>query len=457
MSKLITTALILTITAKLFAQQLPFSSQYYTNQFITNPAFTGTKENTNVFLTHRSQWTGIAGAPQTSFLTVDGPIRIKNVGLGLNVYSDVTGITSRVGAAVNYSYKLKINDNNHLYLGLAVGVFDNRIDFSKTIVRDVDDPFLFSTAQHKTVFSADFGLAYVFKKLEVGVAVPQLLGNKIKYTTASGNDSYYNLARHYQGSVKYTFDVSKEKEITAYPLVMVRYAQGSVFQYDVNAVLDWKKIGWLGVTYHSNNAVAASVGVRYKNLSIGYAYDFGISKISSYTGSSSEFLLSFTFGKLGKDPAELLAEKATKDSLNEVINQLTIKTDDNKKEIDNLKLELGKVKTQPAETKTSSSSETSLTEMLMRNASATDFVDEDGHPIGVGFYVVIGTFSKVENATKFKKANIIKGYTNVKIIQNIGTKTYYVYVLKVNNKLDAISEYTKFKVEYPDVWIQNLE
>src|SRR3569832_718672 len=72
----------------LMAQQLPLSSQYYNNQFITNPAFTGTKENVNAFLTHRSQWTGVAGAPQTSYLTVDGPIQAKNIGLGLNLHAD---------------------------------------------------------------------------------------------------------------------------------------------------------------------------------------------------------------------------------------------------------------------------------------------------------------------------------------------------------------------------------
>ncbi len=279
------------------AQQLSFSSQYYTNQFVTNPAFTGNSENINAYLTHRSQWISVPGAPQTSYLTLDAPLDTKNIGLGLNLYSYVTDILSRVGAFANYSYKIKINNDNNLSLGIAMGMLDNKIDFAKAYVHDIDDPLLFQQQQNKTIFSADFGAAFTMKKLEVGFCVPQILGNKIKYGTLNGDDSYYNLSRHYQGSVKYLIDINKKKGITAFPLVMFRAVSGAPFQYDINAVVDWKKSGWFGITYHSSYALAVSGGVRYKNLSIGYAYDIGISKIKAYTGSSTEFLLGFTFNK----------------------------------------------------------------------------------------------------------------------------------------------------------------
>ena len=280
-----------------FAQQLSFSSQYYTNQFVVNPAFTGNKENISTFLSHRSQWISVPGAPQTSYLTVDGPIEEKNVGLGLKLYSYSTDILSRVGALATYSYKIQISDDSRLFFGLALGMLDNRIDFAKAEVHDTNDPFLFQQQQNKTIFSSDFGVAYTWKKLEAGFAVPQVLGNKIKYGTLNGDDSYYNLSRHYQGTVKYVVDVVKEKGISAYPLIMFRYVKNAPFQYDINAVVDWKNIGWAGFTYHSSYALAISGGVRYKNLSVGYAFDIGMSKIKSYTGSSTEFLLGYTFLK----------------------------------------------------------------------------------------------------------------------------------------------------------------
>jgi type IX secretion system PorP/SprF family membrane protein len=283
-----------------FAQQLPFSSQYYSNPFVVNPAYTGFTSTINAYLTHRSQWVSVPGAPQTSYLTVDGPLETKNLGIGLKVYSYSTDILSREGAFATYSYKIKVNDDNALRFGLALGMLANKIDFAKADVHDINDPFLLQQQQNKTVFSADFGLLYTWKKLEAGFAVPQIFAGKTKYGGFSGDYSYYNLSRHYQGSIKYTVEVSKDKGITAYPLIMFRSVSGAPFQYDVNAVVDWKKIGWFGITYHSSYALAVSAGIRYKNLCLGYAYDIGMSQIKTYTGASTEFLLGYVFNK--KDP-----------------------------------------------------------------------------------------------------------------------------------------------------------
>lgn len=349
--------LVLVPFGKGFAQQLPFSSQYYSNPFVLNPAYTGINENISVFLTHRSQWTGLAGAPQTSYFTIDGPVRAKNSSVGLKVYSDVTDIISRVGAFANYSYKFKIADSNNLYFGVACGVFDNKIDFSKAQIRDTDDPFLSQQAQNKTVFSADLGIVYVLKRLTIGFAVPQILGNRLKYPIVSGNNGYYNLNRHYQGTAKYVFDVSKEKAIIAYPLIMVRSVKGAPLQYDINGVIDWKKIGWVGVTYHSNYAMAISAGVRYRSFSVGYAFDIGISKISSYTGSTSEFLLGYVFQNKKEEERFVKVEDRINiaalsgngneynDSMQLAHNQMKVNYDASLEENRKLKEELEKTKT----------------------------------------------------------------------------------------------------------------
>lgn len=455
MRNLIISSALVLVTGTAVAQQVPFSSQYYANPFVTNPAFTGNHELVNAFLTHRSQWTGISGAPQTSYLTIDGAIDDKNMGLGLNLYSDITDITSRTAGFVNYSYKLKINDDNHLFFGVAVGVINNRIDFSKAVVRDVNDPYLFTESQSKAAFSGDFGMAYTWKKLEVGFCAPQIVGNKITYKKLDNENSYYTLARHYQGSVKYVFDLVPEKEITIYPLAMVRFATGSVIQYDMNVVADWKSKGWVGVTYHSNYAVAVSAGVRYKSLAIGYAYDIGIGKVKQYTGGSSELLLKYTFG--GGVKEEVVKTDDTKDAvMDDAIAKLKIQADTSEAEIKRLKDELAKIQKGEGATKTTNSDGT-LTENLMRTGESADFVDDNGMGMSTGFYIVIGTFSNKENANKFKEANIIKGYSNAQIGQNHKTKVYYVFVTKTEKLADAEAEQAKYKNEYPDVWIQKLQ
>lgn len=446
------------------AQQLPLSSQYYNNQFITNPALTGTKENVNAFLTHRSQWTGVAGAPQTSYLTVDGPIDAKNIGLGLNLHADNTDIISRVGAFVDYSYKLKLNDDNNLYFGVALGVINTKIDFSKAVVRDKNDPILSWGNQSKAIFSADFGVAYRWKKLEIGAAVPQVLGNKIKYTNVDGKNTYYNLERSYQASLKYVFDIVKEKEITIYPLLMARYFENSTLQYDANLVVDWKKVGWIGATYHSNSAVAVSAGLRYKGLSVGYAYDIGINNTTSNVGSSSELLLGFTFGKVKEsvDEEADVKKQQEKDLVyDEALQTLKVKADTNEAAVQRLKAELAQMKTERLTMTTIDTTKRprviNLTENLMRTSNSNTFVDELGLTIMSGYYIVVGSFNNKENATKFKNSNLIKGYSKTQMIQNSATKTYYVYTIRFDKQADAETELSKFKVEYNDAWVLRLE
>lgn len=358
---------VLIVLPNAIAQQMPFSSQYYSNQFITNPALTGDKNSINAFLTHRSQFTGIAGGPQTSYFTIDGPVKTNGIGLGLTMFSDVTDILSRSGANASYSYKLDFGGatkTHNLVFGLALGLVNNKIDFSKITVLDNDDLVLGSQEQSKTIINSDFGLAYHINKFEIGFAVPQIIGNKVNLKNNLGVAGTYYMARHYYGTFKYTHVINSAKGITAFPLVMVRSVPGAPFQYDINAVIDWKRFGWFGVTYHSNYAVALSAGLRYKNVSVGYAYDLGISKVRSYTGTTSEFLLSYNFGEkkdydividsLLSDIVKLKEQDSlqdleldsihVRDSINELkLDSLQHEIDTNTIEIDSLKNELQKL------------------------------------------------------------------------------------------------------------------
>src|SRR6516164_3552135 len=56
------------------AQQKPQYTQYVFNNLLLNPAVTGIENYTDVKAGYRSQWTGLQGAPVTSYLTVDAPL-----------------------------------------------------------------------------------------------------------------------------------------------------------------------------------------------------------------------------------------------------------------------------------------------------------------------------------------------------------------------------------------------
>ena len=290
------------LSSMLYGQQVPMYTQYYINPFIYNPGFTGTDEKINGFLIQRSQWSNIPGSPVTSAFSIDAPVKQEKIGIGINGFNDVTGITSRFGANVSVSYKINFSENAKLLLGASSGILDNRIGFSKVVVKDVNEQSISTQSERKTTMDATLGTAFVWKKMELGFAVPQVMGNSMQYVQANDSRTFYLLSRHYLASAKYTFDINKEKNITAYPLVLVRSVEGAPLQYDINTVLNWKDKGWVALVYKNDYAVCINLGIRFKGLSIGYAYDvITSSSIGAYSGGSQEIIIGYSFGDSKKD------------------------------------------------------------------------------------------------------------------------------------------------------------
>jgi type IX secretion system PorP/SprF family membrane protein len=459
------------------AQQLPLGSHYFINPFVINPAYTGSGENINVFLTHRSQFSGIAGSPQTTYLTLDGPINVKSVGLGLNAYSDVTSILSRNGVSGNYSYSLNLWSGHSLTFGLAAGVVDHTINYDQAIVRDLDDPSLFQQKMHRTVFTADLGLLYEWKQLQVGFAVPQLLGNKARFRADDGTINYFDMQRHFVGSAKYVFDVSAKQGITVYPMVVVRGVAGAPLQFDLTTVADWKNRGWFAVSYRSNYAIGVSAGVRYKNLGVGYSHDFGVTKVRSYAGATHEILLSYQFSC---DARKRL------DQHDRELEELRERTTQNEADIDQVETELEAIRqseqalsdsltaTKAAFNDSLASLRNQLTAQVKpavdpsgtpsdnpkgnyRTYNNTDFLDENGMPMAAGYYVVLGSFSVKDNAITFQKQLTTNEGETASITFNKSINIYNVYMLYTQDYPTANAERNHWKADYKTAWVLKLE
>src|ERR1700710_2589897 len=70
MKKLLLTIFIFIMAMQLVrAQQKPQYTQYVLNNLLINPAVTGIENYFDVKTGYRSQWTGLQGAPVTSYIT----------------------------------------------------------------------------------------------------------------------------------------------------------------------------------------------------------------------------------------------------------------------------------------------------------------------------------------------------------------------------------------------------
>src|SRR6187549_235310 len=111
------------------AQQIFRISQYTQHNFLYNPAAAGANKDASIGATYRKMWTGIDGGPQTVMLYGDTYFEKQKTGLGVAIYNDETGPTSRTGGQVDLSYSIKLGEEGQrLMLGLSGMVLQYKVD-----------------------------------------------------------------------------------------------------------------------------------------------------------------------------------------------------------------------------------------------------------------------------------------------------------------------------------------
>lgn len=287
------------------AQQVSLYNHYFFKPLVYNPAFAGSGGNVEAMLLSRAQWTSFNGAPQLNVLTVDGAIKEKKVGLGVVLTNERRGIMQRNGGVVAYSYRLNFNEETSLSFGIAAGVVNQSIDFSKAVAEDYTDPTLFGGMQQKTSFDGNAGFAFMWKGLQVAASAPQLFANRFNYVDNVGTRTWYAQARHYMASAGYRIDVMKDKGISVTPQFLARIVPGAPTQFDGILNFAWENKFWVGAVYHSNYALGVNAGITvHKQLSIGYSYEMITADIGKYAGVSHEIMVNFKFGGKKKEISE---------------------------------------------------------------------------------------------------------------------------------------------------------
>jgi len=458
MKKIIYTIVLLAaLGSNSLAQQLPLFSQYYYNKFLYNPAFTGVEDKANVFLIHRSQWKDVPGAPVTYALTADGPVLNNKIGIGLSLFNDQMDIFNRSGIYSSYSYRFKLADDHDLTLGLSAGIIDNKIDFSRSNAHDANDPLLFNQNMRKITVDANFGIGYLWKDLKVGISIPQLLGNKIKYLETNTN-VYTTLKRHLIGSVSYDVTLSETYEIEFLPSVMFRYVKGAPFQFDINANFAWKDMLRAGISYRFGYAIGFNIGTKLNdNLIAGYTYEHVISPMGGFSGGGHEIMLGFTFGgkAIDSEGLDLLNQRidetnAKNDSLANVLKQKDV---EHTEEIELLKEEIELLK-QDGMGGNPNDGTINQDNKDVRQENVADFEDESGASVAPGFYIIMGAFKNKDNALNSKKGFATK---HPAVVLYKKGELYYVNVLYTENEALALKTAEDLRSEQPDVWVFQLK
>ena len=311
-------------------------TQYILNNYILNPGLTGIENYTDIKLSFRKQWTGIPGAPETEYISVQGPSGKSDYrtsatsfqvpgenprgkqywqdytapephhGLGFYAMNDVSGYIRRWNVAGTYAYHKPISVKTTLAGGFSLGISGTSLDREKITYANGDtyDPALgandFNYQQIKPEIGV--GLWLYSARYFAGISVLNIIPGKAKFTDL---DKY---------GVSYTpnyfltagYRVAVGEDFSLIPSVMFQYWQPQLFGAHFNAKLQYRDKAWVGASYRYSDLLggySAMAGFNISSLfNVSYSYEVATDpRLRTYSGNTHELMVGFTLGNKYSD------------------------------------------------------------------------------------------------------------------------------------------------------------
>ena len=314
------------------AQDLPVLGQLYFMRLLSNPALTAYNGSSNLSGYYNNQLTAVRDHPVTSGATGELSLWKDRIGVGFQVNDNTVVIDRNISAQVLYAQKIRFARDHQLSLGFAAGILNIYSDYSKAILSDVTQPLPYTSARG-SAFDLSVGLAYQWKKLTIGIAIPKVLGNYIRtYNSVGFNQYWFQRTYATHGSYELNF---KNETFNLEPGVLFTVKDKNSYTFLVSAMANYKRIVYLGVGYRLNYGMPVTVAVKIaKAVTLSYAYTAPLMNNTPVAalGGSHEVMLSVCFDRWTKKaPAatietaavagqttydSLLARLAAQDSLN---------------------------------------------------------------------------------------------------------------------------------------------
>ncbi len=274
------------------AQQQPQFTQYMYNTISFNPAYAGSREIMVINVLNRNQWVGINGAPVTQTLSAHTSLPNTKFGVGLSVIKDELGYENSTYAYADVSYTITLNkyDAYKFAFGLKIGA--SKYDLDENLMNsngNSSDPFLDMV---NFDWTPNIGAGFYFRgeSFYIGLSVPKLINyennNNIDYISLDRVSYFFNGG--------YLLDVNKNLKFK--PTFLLKYTEGAPVSMDLSTLFFVNEKLWLGASYRLFDSLGAIINFKvFDGLSLGYAYDYITSDLSSYSSGSHEFMINYEF------------------------------------------------------------------------------------------------------------------------------------------------------------------
>lgn len=274
-----------------FGQQEAQFTQYMYNTVSFNPAYTATRGSLSFTGLYRNQWVGLEGAPENFDFSVNSPIGVKGVGLGLGFNHDKIGPTTKSNFTADFSYILPMNEDDlKLSFGVKGGLSMMNVNPNKLTIYNPNDYDLRMDDFSAPIFGV--GLYLYTEKWFVGLSTPNVLETKYYEDVQR---SYASYKSHFYLIGGYVFDINPEFKLK--PAALIKATSGAPIAIDLSLNALFLDRFTAGLAYRLDAAVSALAGFQITdNILIGYSYDYETTRLQSYNDGSHEIFMRFELG-----------------------------------------------------------------------------------------------------------------------------------------------------------------
>jgi type IX secretion system PorP/SprF family membrane protein len=287
--------------------QDPQFSQFYANPLYLGPSFAGAVDGSRIAMSYRNQWWESSSPFRAYSCSYDHYFSTFNSGVGINVFSDVSG-SSNLGSlniGLHYSYNFKVFNVWHIRPGLAFYYVEHGLDGKLLFIDDIIHNSNYTGApvqssQHSRDIDFSSSALVYTKGFWIGSTVDHLLTPSISlYASESNIPIKWSIYGGYEFRRKGKLLKPSDETMT---FAFIYKKQESIQQLDLGVywhnyplVLGLWYRGIPFVNSQRGDAMIFLVGIKTRSFNIGYSYDFTISNLLSSVRGSHEVSLSYKF------------------------------------------------------------------------------------------------------------------------------------------------------------------
>lgn len=268
--------LLLVFSESMYAQQDAQYTQYMYNTMSVNPAYAGSRGQFSAAGLYRSQWVGLAGAPETFTVNLHSPIRNSKLGYGVSIIQDNIGdgVVSETYFDAVVSYTIDVSLDGKLSFGLKAGGNLLNLDFNQLRNFDIE-PVNVDNIENRFSPNVGLGIYYHTNKFYAGLSVPNLLKTEHFDSSNSASNSVQFLSQeriNFYFITGYVFDLSGNLKFK--PAVLAKVVGGAPLQIDASASFLFNDKFSFGAAYRWDAALSGLVGFQISDqIMLGLAYD----------------------------------------------------------------------------------------------------------------------------------------------------------------------------------------